>query len=101
MAGHDRHLFVAEKDDVARMTEQGGDIGGHEELVVAEADDNRRTVANRHDLVRIVGRHDDQREQPAEQQQQSADGLPERTAVDQLLFNQCATISVSVSVTNR
>src|SRR5207247_8415161 len=59
------HLLVAEKDDVARVREDGGNVGRHEELVVAETDHDRRTVAHRDDLLRVVGRHQDQREQAA------------------------------------
>ncbi len=80
----------------------GGDVGGDEELVVAEPDDDRRTVADGHDLVRIVGRDQHEREQAAQVEQRAA-----ATAFSQArrLFisrsTRWATISVSVSVTKR
>ena len=42
----DRHLLVAEEDDVARVAEDRRDVRGDEELAVAEADDDRRAVAD-------------------------------------------------------
>ena len=47
VARDDGHLFVVEEDDVARVAEDGRDVGGDEELAVAEADDDRRAVARR------------------------------------------------------
>ncbi len=65
----DRHLLVAEEHDVARVAQHRGDVGGDEELAVAEPDHDRRTVAHRHDLVRVVGRDQHQRKQPAQVEQ--------------------------------
>ena len=70
-ARDDRHLLVAEEDDVARVAEDRGDVRRDEELAVAEADDDRRAVADGDDLFRIVGRDQHQREQPAHQQQRA------------------------------
>ncbi len=67
--GDDRHFFVAEEDHVAGVTENRGHIRRDEELSVAEADDDRRAVADGHDFSRIVGRDEHQREEPAHQQQ--------------------------------
>ena len=69
LARDDRHLFVAEKHDVARVAEDGRRVGGHEELAVAEPDDDGRAVADRDDLLRIVGRNRDEREEAAHLQQ--------------------------------
>ena len=64
-----RHLPVAEEHDVARVAEDRGDVGGDEELAVAQPDDDRRAVADGDDLVRIVGRDQHEREQPAHVEQ--------------------------------
>ena len=66
-----RHLLVAQEDDVAGVAQDGGNVGGDEELAVAEADDNRRTVADGDDLLGIVGRDQHEREKTAHQQQRS------------------------------
>ena len=68
-ARDDRHLLVAEEHDVAGVAEDRRDVGRDEELAVAEADDDRRAVADGDDLFRIVGRDQHQREQAAHQQQ--------------------------------
>ena len=54
-----------------------GNVGRDEELAVAEADDDRRAVADGDDLFRIVGRDQHQREQPAHQQQRPPHGVLE------------------------
>ena len=61
----DGHFLVAEKHDVARVREDGRDVGGHEELVLSEPDDDRRAVANGDDLFGIVDRHEHEREHAA------------------------------------
>ena len=53
------------------------DVRGDEELAVAEADDDRRAVADGDDLFRIVGRNQHEREQAAHQQQRAAHGVLE------------------------
>ena len=50
---------------------------GHEELAVAQPDDNRRAVPDGHDLLGIVGRDEDQREVAAHQQERAAHGVLE------------------------
>ena len=67
-----RHLLVAEEHDVAGVAEDRRDVRGDEELAVAEADDDRRAVADGHDLVGIVGRDQHQPEQPAHVEQRPA-----------------------------
>ena len=69
----DRHLLVAEKHDVARVAENRGNIGSDEEFVVAEPDNDRRAVAHGHDLLRVLDRHEDQREHAAQERQGAAD----------------------------
>ena len=75
--GDDGHLLVAEKHDVARVAENRRNVGRDEELAVAEADDDRRAVADGDDLFRIVGRDQHEREQPAHQQQRAPHGVLE------------------------
>src|SRR5205814_2100490 len=79
-ARDDRHFLVAEKHDVAGVAEDGGDVGGDEELASAEADDDRRAFPHRDDLFRIVCRNQDQREQPAHLHQRAADRVLEAVA---------------------
>ena len=60
------HLLVAQEHDVARVLQDGRNVGGHEVLTVAKADHHGRTVAHGHDLLRVVGREQHQREEPAQ-----------------------------------
>ena len=76
-ARDDRHLLVAEEHHVAGVAEDGRNVGRDEELAVAEPDDDRRAVADRDDLLGIVGRDQHEREQAAHQQQRPADGVLE------------------------
>ena len=81
------HLFVAEEHDVARVIEDGGDVRRDDELtVVADADDNRRPLAHRHDLVRIVGMDQHHPEQPAQPRERAADGSLEPVAPQLALY---------------
>ena len=72
-----RHFLVAQKHDVARVRKDGGDVGGDEELTVAETDDDRRAVPDRDDLVRVVGGNEHQREQPAHVEERAPHGVLE------------------------
>ncbi len=60
----DRDLPIVEEHDLACVCEDRGNIGGHEELAVAEADDDRRAVADGDDRSGIVRRNQDEGEQP-------------------------------------
>ena len=57
------------------MLQNRGDVRGHEKLILSEADDDRRAVANRDDLVRIVGRDQHEREQSSQREKSPADGV--------------------------
>jgi hypothetical protein len=59
------------------VAEDGRDVRGDEELAIAEADDDRRTVADSHDLVRVVCRDQHEAEQPAHVEQRTTDGILE------------------------
>ena len=61
----DGHLAIVEKHDVAGVAEQRGHVRRHEIFAVADPDDDRRTVADRHELFRIVCRHQHEREEAA------------------------------------
>ena len=76
-AGDDRHLLVAEEHDVARVAEDRRNVGRDEKLSVAEADDNRRSVADGDDLLGIVSRDEHEREQAPHQQQRPSHGVLE------------------------
>ena len=76
-ARDDRHLLVTEEDDVARVTEDGRDIRGDEELVLAQADDDRRAVSNRHDLLGVLDGHEHKGEHAAHQFQGAANRVLE------------------------
>ena len=77
----DRHLLVAEKHDVARVREDGWDVGRDEEFLLAEADDDRRTVADRDNLLGVFNRHQDDREHAAHVRQRSADRIVQTVAM--------------------
>jgi hypothetical protein len=49
------HFLVAEEHDVSRVAEDRGDVRRHEELAVAEPDDDRGAVADCDDFLRIIG----------------------------------------------
>ena len=71
-ARDDRHLLVAEKDHVARVAQNGGDVGRDEELPIAQADDDRRAVPDGDNFFRVVGRDEHQRKEAAHEQQRPA-----------------------------
>ena len=61
--GHAHTLFcdycnfaVIEKENVACVFENGGNIRGHEAFIVAEANHHRWTLPGRNDRVGLVGR---------------------------------------------
>jgi hypothetical protein len=62
----DGHLAIVEEHDVARMAENGRDIGRHEEFILAEPDDDRRAIPDGNDRVRIFRGNHNQREQSAD-----------------------------------
>ena len=73
-----RHLLIVQEHDVARVAEDRGDVRGDEVFVLANADDDRRAVARRHQLLRVVGGHQHEREEPADALQADARRLFER-----------------------
>ena len=87
-ARDDGHLFVAEKHHVACMAENGRRVGGDEELVLAEADDDGRAVADGDDLFRVVGRDRHKREEAAHVQERLARGIFERPSGAGFLLHQ-------------
>ena len=85
--GDHRHLLVAEEHHVARVRQDGRNIGSHEELVVAQANHDRRAVADRHDLLGVVQRYQHQREHPAHHLERAPDGAFQAVAAH-LAFDQ-------------
>ena len=60
-------------------------VGGDEVLSVADADDDRRAVPDRDELLRIVGRHQHEREQPAHALHRAQHGVLEAVVLPFLL----------------
>ena len=73
-ARDDRHLLVAEEDDVARVAEDGRHVGRHQELALADPHDQRRPVAHRHHLAGVGRVDEDHPEQPPELGEHAAHG---------------------------
>ncbi len=60
--GDDGEIAVGEEEQVARVIEDCGNIGGDEVFVFAQADDGGRTVARGDDLVGLIDGDHAQRE---------------------------------------
>ena len=69
-------------------------------LVLAEPDDDGRAVADGDDRVRLVRRDQHEREEPAQLRERAANRGGQAVAARISCSTRCATISVSVSVTN-
>jgi hypothetical protein len=76
-AGDDGHLLVAEEHDVAGVTQDRGNIGRDEELVLAEADHDRWAVPYGDDLLGVFHRHEHDRKHPAQVRECAAHGVLE------------------------
>ena len=63
--GEHGHFAIVEEHDVAGVAEDRRHVRRDEIFAVADADDDRRAVADGDELFGIVGRHQHQREQPA------------------------------------
>ena len=59
-------VAIGEKENVARVIKNGGNVGGDKVFVVAQADHQRRTVARGDDFVRLVDGDDRQSKDSAE-----------------------------------
>ena len=62
---HDGHFAIVEEHDVARVAQDRRHVRGDKVFAVADADDDRRAVADGDELFRIVGREQHEREKPA------------------------------------
>ena len=80
------HLAVGRMDDRARLVEERGDRRGEEVLPLAEADDERRLVADADEQVGMVVVDRDDREVALEQRIDAREGLREIAVV--LLFEE-------------
>ena len=61
-----RHIAIGQKKHVARVTQNGGDVGGHEVFVIAQPDHHGRSIARRHNLIRVRPRDEHQGEHARE-----------------------------------
>ena len=75
------------------MGKDGRNVGGDEEFVTAEPDDNWRAVTDGHDFFRIVDGYQHQREHAAHQFQCAADRVFEaiclHLALDEMRHDLC------------
>ena len=71
--GDDGHLAVAQEHDVPAVPENRGDVRRDETAAVALDHEDRRALADRHQLPRVVGRQQHQGEQPAHPGEGAAD----------------------------
>jgi hypothetical protein len=81
-------LALIDEDHLPRLLEDRGDVRGDEALVVAEADDQRRRILRRDQLVRRLVVHDDDRVRPLDLQQRPAHRLGQIAGAGELLRDQ-------------
>ena len=93
-------VAIGQKEHVARVGENRGDIAGDKIFVLAQADHRRRARARRDDFVGVGGGKNRQGIDAGELPHGLAHGVFERAAVFMYFSTRCAMISVSVSVTN-
>ena len=99
-ARHDGHLLVVEKHHVARVLEDGRDVGRDEPLALADADHDRRAVAHGDDLLGVVGATATRSRTGRAGAASPAAPRCSRPSSFHSCSTRCATTSVSVSVTN-
>ncbi len=75
LLGEDGEFAVGEEVDVAGVVEDAGDVGGEEELAVADADDGGRAHAGGDELVGLVRGEDADGEGSGDALDGAADGL--------------------------
>ena len=80
---HDE-LAVADELGLARVLEEGDDVGGEERLALAEADHHRALQARAHDHLRVQRRDDAEREVAVQLEERLAHGLGEVAVVVRL-----------------
>lgn len=73
--GEDGEFAVGEEVDVAGVVKDAGDVGGEEELSVADADHGGRTHAGSDELVGLVGGEDADGEGSGDPLHGAADGF--------------------------
>ena len=69
----DGEVAVAEEEQVARVIQDRGHVGGDEVFVFAQTDDRRRAIARGNDLVRFIDRDHGQREDAGQLSDRLAD----------------------------
>ena len=80
---HDE-LAVADELGLARVLQEGDDVGGEERLALAEPDHHRALQARAHDHLRVQRRDDAEREVPVQVEEGQAHGLDEVAVVVRL-----------------
>ena len=89
-----------QKKDAAGMVQHGRNIAGNEELMIAQPDHGRRAQPRGHNLVRIARRNHSQRIHAVQPLHRLPHCFFQRPSLEEYFSTRCATISVSVSVTN-
>ena len=83
--GRDHHeLAIADQLGLARVLQEGDDVGGEEGLTVAEPDHHRALQARAHDHLRVQRRDDAEREVAVQLEERLAHGLCEIAVVIRL-----------------
>ena len=87
LGGQHGHVAVAKEEQVARVVQDGRNVAGDKVLILAQADDRRRAVARRDDLVRRVAADDGQSEDALQHLHRLAHGLFQRKLLVLVLQN--------------
>ena len=57
-SGNHGHVAIRQKENIARVIKDGGNVGGDKIFIVAQTNDDRRPVARRDNLVGLIfGNH--------------------------------------------
>ena len=81
LRGDDGEVAIGKEEQIAGVIKNGGDIGGDEVFVLAQADDGGRAVAGGDDLVGLIHRDHGQREYAGQIAHRLAHGFFQRGAV--------------------
>ncbi len=73
-----RQVAIGQKEQVARVIQNGRNVGGHEVLVLSQPDDDGRAIAGGYDLVRLIGGNHRQREDSTDVEHRPANSFFQR-----------------------
>ena len=79
--GDDCEIAIGQEKDIAGVIKDGGNVGSNKVFVIAQADDEWRTVACSHDFVRFVDKNHGQGEDASEFLHGTANGVFQRGAM--------------------